>query len=149
MWTDPGRVLYEGRSAAGGHICVTAAWCLVNGAQYDMAELDLVGVARGSRGALRIRKVVGIAAVAVALLAVAVAIGAGWTRRVWPAAAVAAVGTVAITVLPSALDRLLRRPYEIWADYHGTGVRLFVTEDREQYGQVARALVRAREWHGH
>jgi hypothetical protein len=148
MSTDPGRVFYEGRSAAGGHICVTSAWCLVEGADYAIGELDLVGVARGHRDVLHTRKVVGFVAVAGVLLLVAVAIALGWTRQIWPAVIVAVIGTVALTVLPSVLDRMLRRPYEIWAEYRGAGVRLFVTEDREQYGQVARALVRAREWHG-
>lgn len=148
MSIDPGRVLYEGRSAAGGHIVVTSAWCLVDGAGYPIEELDVVGVARGHRGGLHGRRAVRVVLVGVALVGVAAAIALGWTRQVWPAVAVAAIGTVALTVLPSALDRVLRRPYEIWAEYQGAGVRLFVTEDPEQYGQVARALVRAREWQG-
>jgi hypothetical protein len=148
MWTDPGRVFYEGRSAAGGAIRVTSAWCQVGETGYPIEELDVVGVARGARRGWHGGRVVGVLAVGVALIAVAVAIAVGWTRQIWPAITVALIGTVALTILPSALDRVLRRPYEIWAEYRGAGVRLFVTEDREQYGQVARALVRAREWHG-
>lgn len=149
MWADPGRVLYEGRSAGGGgHICVTASWCVVDGSsRYPIGELDLLGVSRGDRGALHARKMVWISAVAVALLLVGVAISQGWTRHLGPAVAVAAIGTVALTIMPAALGRVFRRPYEIWAEYRGAEVRLFATEDREQYGQVARALVRARELH--
>lgn len=146
MWTDPGRVFYEGRSAAGGSIRVTSTWCQVDETGYPIRELGLVGVARGARRGWHGPRVVGVLAVGTAFVAVAVAVALGWTRQVWPAVAVALIGTAALTVLPAALDRVLRRPYEIWAEYRGTGVRLFVTEDREQYGQVARALVRAREW---
>lgn len=149
MWVEPGRVLYQGRAVAGREeICVTETWCVVNGSRYPIEELNLLGVTRGTRDALHARKIVWVVAVAVALLLVIVAIRSGWTRQAWPAVAVAVVGTAAITAIPAALGRVLRRPYEIWAEFHGAEVRLFATEDREQYGQVARALVRARESHG-
>jgi hypothetical protein len=149
MQADPERVLYDGRGApAGGHICVTATWCTVNGSRYPIFELDLLGVTRGRRDLRHGRKIVSTAVVAALLIATVVAIGSGWTRQIWAALAVATAGTVAITLLPSTVGAALRRPYEIWALYRGTEVLLFVTEDREQYGQVARALVRARELHG-
>jgi hypothetical protein len=144
---DPGRVLYDGRSAEGGHIRVTSQWCLVDDAGYPIVELRAVGVARGSRDVLDRRRIGVVGAVGGALVLVAAAIALGWTRQVWPAVAVALIGTVALTMLPAALDTVLRRPYEIWAEYRGAEVRLFVTEDREQHGKVARALVRALELH--
>ena len=83
---------------------------------------------------------------ALTLLAlVVVAIGRGWTSDLGAAIAVAVAGTAAVTFLPSALANVLRRPYEIWAEYDGRLVSLFATFDKEQFGQVARALIRARE----
>jgi hypothetical protein len=144
--SESGRVLYEGRAhGRGGHICVTARWCVVNGSRYPIGELDLIGVSRGRRDALHARKVIGLATVTGMLVLMIVAIGSGWTRQMWTALAVAAAGTVAITFMPSAVGAALRRPYEIWARYRGAEILLFATEDPEQHGQVARALVRARE----
>lgn len=149
MGPDSERVLYEGRSATtDGHICVTARWCEVDGSRYAIDELVLLGVTRGNRRTPPAPRMVGLIAVAGAVVFTIVAIGSGWTTRLWPAVAAAVVGTAAITVLPAVLTTALRRPYEIWAEYRGAEVRLFVTADPEQYGQVARALVRAREAQG-
>lgn len=149
MAIDPGRVLYEGRSRPAGRlITVTEAWCEVDGSRYPIAELDVLGVTRGNRLAPGARRVAALAVLGVTLLLMAMAIGSGWTRTLWPAVTIALVGTVAVAVMPSALGAVLRRPYEIWGSYRGAEVRLFVTDDAEQHGQVARALVRAREVHG-
>ena len=149
MQIDPGRVLYEGRSRRpGSQIRVTDTWCVVDGSRYPIAELDLLGVTRGSRELPGVGQIAGLAALVAALLGLIVAVGSGWTRSLWPAVAVATMGTVAITFVPAAVGAVLRRPYEIWARYRGSEVRLFVTEDAEQHGQVARALLRAREQHG-
>lgn len=149
MEADSERVLYEGRSAAAdSHICVTERWCVVDGSPYAMDELTLLGVTRGSRRTPPAPKMAGMIAVAGAVVFTVVAISSGWTAELWPAVAVAVAGTAAITMLPAVLTTALRRPYEIWAEYHGVDVRLFVTADPEQYGQVARALVRAREAQG-
>jgi uncharacterized protein DUF6232 len=143
------RVLYEGRSGSGGaRIWVTERWCVVDGGRYRIAELDLLGVTRGRRDLLHGRKVLGLGLVLTALAVVLLAIGSGWTREIRAALVVTAIGTAAVTAVPSILARVLRRPYEIWARYRGGEVLLFATEDAEQYGQVARALVRARELHG-
>lgn len=153
MQADHERVLYEGRSArSGGWIRVTTHWCMVGVppyagavAQYPVAELNLVGAARGGRDVFRPRRALTLAVVVVALVVAVVAIGSGRTREVWAAVAVSAAATVAITALPSVLGRFLRRSFQIWALYRGTQVLLFDTDDEEQYGQVARALIRARE----
>jgi hypothetical protein len=149
MQADGGRVLYEGHSTpAGAHIRVSDRWCVVDGRHYPIGELGLVGVTRGHRDMLRGRKIVGLVAVVAALVLVVLSIRSGWTREIRAAVVVALVGTAALTAVPSILGRVLRRPYEIWARYRGTDVLLFVTEDAEQYGQVARALIRARELYG-
>jgi hypothetical protein len=141
-------VLYEGRSArTGTWICVTTRWCLVDRDRYPVAELTLVGAARGERDLLRVRKGFGLLVVAVVLILAVLAIRSGRTREIWTALGVTAAATTALTALPAALSRFLRRTYQIWAEYRGAQVLLFDTADPEQYGQVARALIRARELH--
>lgn len=143
---DPGRVLYDGWSRRSRmRICVTTRWCVVNGSRYPVTELDLVGLSRGARGPAHLGPTVGLAVVGLTLFVVLLAIVRGWTRELWAALAVAVVATVAVTALPSALGRVLRRPFQIWAEHAGAPVLLFETHDPEQHGQVARALIRARE----
>jgi hypothetical protein len=146
MQPDRERVLYEGRSARSGTwICVTTRWCMVDRDRYPVAELTLVGAARGERDLLRLRKAAGLAVVVIVLVVAFVAIRSGRTREIWTALGVTVAATTALTVLPAALGRFLRRTYQIWAHYRGAQVLLFDTADQEQYGQVARALIRARE----
>jgi hypothetical protein len=141
-----GRVLYEGWSARPGRrICVTTKWCFASGSRYPVAELDLLGTSRGPRDVLHVRRAAGLVVVLALLVVVSVAICGGWTRGIWIALGVTIVATAAVTALPSMIGRFLHRPFQIWAQYRGTPVLLFETEDREQYGQVARALIRARE----
>jgi hypothetical protein len=145
MPPDRERVLYEGRSArSGARICVTTRWCVVDRARYPVAELTLVGAARGERDRHG-RKAVALVAVVASLVLSAIAIESGRTRGIWSALVVAAVATAALTALPGALGRFLRRTFQIWALYRGSQVLLLDTTDPEQYGQVARALIRARE----
>jgi hypothetical protein len=140
------RVLYQGRSAAGtAEICVTTMWCTAGGTRYPIADLTMLERRRGRRALGRGRRVAGLVVVAAVLVVAVLAIRNGWTRQIWGAVGAAVVATAALTALPAVLGRALHRPYEIWARYEGTAVLLFVTEDPEQYGQVARALVRARE----
>jgi Family of unknown function (DUF6232) len=119
----------------------------IDGVRYPLAELRELTGARGRRELGRRDRIVGLAGVALVLVVSCVAIGTGWTRQVWIALAAAIAVTVAVSVLPAVLGVALRRPYQIWARYRDAPVLLFVTEDSEQYGQVARALIRAREFH--
>jgi hypothetical protein len=147
MQPDRERVLYEGRSARSGtRICVTTRWCVVDRDRYPVAELILVGATRGERDR-RGRKGIALVAVVAALVLSVIAIQSGETRGIWSALVVAAVATAALTALPGALGRFLRRTFQIWALYRGSHVLLLDTTDAEQYGQVARALIRARELH--
>jgi hypothetical protein len=41
-----------------------------------------------------------------------------------------------------------QRVYELWARFRGELVRLFRSRDEQQFGQVCRAVVRAREYAG-
>ena len=148
MQADHGRVLYEGQcEQTGARILVTTRWCVAGGVRYPISELSLLGASRGRRDVLRTGKVAGLLAVAAAVLLFVLAVRRGWTSQVWIAAAVAAAATVVVTAMPAVLGWVFRRPYEIWAHHRGSPVLLFATEDHEQYGQVARALVRAREAH--
>ncbi len=140
------RVLYEGSSKRSGiHICVTTSWCIADGIHYPIAGLDNLGKRRGERDPLHVPAIAGLGLVLALLALVVVAIGRRWTSGLGAALAVAVIGTAAVTFLPSALANVLRRPYEIWAEYEGRPVNLFATFDKEQFGQVSRALVRARE----
>jgi hypothetical protein len=146
MQPDRERLLYEGRSArSGSRILVTTRWCTVDGERYPVAELTLVGAARGDRDLLRARKAGGLVVVVIVLILAVIAIRSGRTRDIWTALAVSAAATTAVTFLPAALGRFLRRTFQIWALYRGTPVLILDTADQEQYGQVARALIRARE----
>jgi hypothetical protein len=146
MQPNRDRVLYEGRSTRSGMwICVTNHWCIVDQERYPVAELTLVGAARGERDLLRARKAVGLVIVVAVLVLSGFAIRSGRTRDIWTALGVTLAATAAVTALPGALGRFLRRTYQIWALYRGSQVLLFDTADQEQYGQVARALIRARE----
>jgi hypothetical protein len=146
MRPDQERVLYEGRSARSGTwISISTRWCVVDDRRYPVAELTLLGAARGERDLLRARNAAGLVLVVIVLVLTVVAIRSGRTREIWTALAVTAAATVAITFLPAALNRFLRRTFQIWALYRGAPILLFDTADAEQYGQVSRALVRARE----
>jgi hypothetical protein len=145
MEPDRERVLYEGRSARSGmRIRVTTRWCVVDRERYPVTELTLVGAARGGHDR-RLRWTVGLAVVLAVLVLAVVAIQSGRTRDVWSALVVTVLATAALTALPAALARFARRTFQIWAHYRGSQVLLFDTTDEEQYGQVARALIRARE----
>ncbi|MDP9795791.1 hypothetical protein J2S43_004303 [Catenuloplanes nepalensis] len=54
---------------------------------------------------------------------------------------------VAVALAGAAL-LVARRPraWELWADHHGSAVKIFSTTDPGRYGRVARALVRATDW---
>jgi hypothetical protein len=55
----------------------------------------------------------------------------------------------AIGILPAGLAigawRLCPPSYQLWADYHGSTVLLFASNDERIFGHVCRALIRARE----
>jgi hypothetical protein len=140
------RLLYQGGSARPGYeIRVTTRWCVVNGTRYPISDLSALATGRGRRELGSRDRIVALAGLAAVLVVVCVAIGTGWTRQIWIALAAAILVTVAVSVLPAVLGVALRRPYQIWARYQDAPVLLFVTEDPEQHGQVARALLRARE----
>jgi len=112
--------------------------------QYRIAALDQVCLTRrpgsspGSRGLL-------LAGVGLAALGVALATGtqSGWVRGAILLLALLAAAAPALIL--AVTGRLRPCHYEIWGRYGGRPVRLFVTDDQRVFGQVTRALRRARE----
>jgi hypothetical protein len=143
---DRERLLYQGGSVPAGYeIRVTTRWCVVNGTRYPISDLKQLSAGRGRRDLGRGGRIAGLVAVTIVLVLVCLAVATGWTRQIWIALATAIVVTIAVSVLPAVLGATLRRPYQIWARYGDAPLLLFVTADSEQYGQVSRALIRARE----
>ena len=103
---------------------------------YDLCDLRTM---RGPRDPLTL----GAAAFAGVLL---FAVALSWSYFDDPVAWVG-VAVVALIPLGAALLvlRLRRRPYQLWADYEGARIMLLTCADRQVYGQISRALLRARE----
>jgi hypothetical protein len=68
---------------------------------------------------------------------------AGWPVAHWAVFGLNATAT-AVFVIVLLRRRVIRRN-ELWASYKGQETRLLVMRDSERYGQVCRALLRARE----
>lgn len=119
-------------------ISVTDHYLTVGGRRYEVAELYDVWTVRGPRDPLG----VGAAVVAMMVLATAVA----WSYYGRP---MISAGVAAIALIPAGLAltawKTRRRHYELWADYRGTDVQVLTVLDGEVYGQICRALIRARE----
>ena len=142
----PPRMLYQGLGVGTGvHVQVTTRSCVVNHIVYPMADLTHIGVARSGLRRPSVPATAGLLLALLILILATVAVVARWTIRLSIAVVVAVAATAAVTALPAAAAAVLRRPYQIWAQHHGAPVLLFATLDRQQHGQVARALLRARE----
>jgi hypothetical protein len=133
---DPGRVYYDhnGVQVVGGLLITPYG-------EYHVGELYGLATVRGP-----FHPFVTYTVGASALFLVAVGVS-------WPLfggdAAVAWLGVAAVAVVPIAMTlALLRfkpRAYQLWAYYRGERGPVFWTRDETVYGQVCRALVRARE----
>ena len=125
-------------------IRITNEWFSVAGRRFRIGELSRLHVVRGSRDPLVTRSVVA-AGVVLAGIGVALGYGGGLYRL---SAATYLILAVAV-LLPLALAALgnrLRPPgYELWGRYQGLNVLLFSCDQERQFGQVTRALLRARE----
>lgn len=128
-------------------ILVTVEVFRVGSRSYPVRELSALRTARGPQDPFAVR-----------LLAlgggVLVAVGAGVTVSRQPAdvgtATYLAMGAAAFVPVLMAMmgSRVRPRPYELWGDYRGVSTLLFRCPDERRYGQVTRALVRAREASG-
>ena len=125
-------------------IVVTDQWFVVAGYRYPVSELSNLRIGRGTRHPLTVRAMV---VAVVVLLGVGAALGLTGDPTDLPGATYLALAAalVAPFVLAVVGDRLRPRPYELWADYYGITVRLFYSDNEQQFGQVTRALIRAKE----
>ncbi|MFE9691334.1 DUF6232 family protein [Micromonospora sp. NPDC005806] len=125
-------------------IVVTAERFTVGRASWPVAELTQVWTTRGPHDRLALRAV-GVTAALIGGVGVLLGFTGGLQRLT--AAAYLALGTVGL--LPVLLvvlgDRWRPPAYELWGRYRGAQVLLFTTDDERQFGQVTRALQRARE----
>ncbi|GIG93180.1 hypothetical protein Pen02_81160 [Plantactinospora endophytica] len=111
---------------------------VVEGRRFPVAELSHLQTARGPHESLW---------ATVMALAVALAFAATLTWRGLGGIVGAGLGGAATFVALGAVLMRRRRPrtYELWGMYRCRTVLLFVTADERRFGQVARALIRARE----
>jgi hypothetical protein len=125
-------------------IIVTDEWFVVGGYRYPVAELSNLRTGRGGRHPLTVRAMV---VAFVVLLGLAATLGLTGDPTQLPGGTYLAMAAALIVpfMLAAAGDRLRPRPYELWADYYGITVRLFYSDNEQQYGQVTRALLRAKE----
>ncbi|MEJ3746973.1 DUF6232 family protein [Actinomycetes bacterium KLBMP 9797] len=125
-------------------ILVTREWFVVAGRRFPTRDLTDLRTVRGSRDPLSMRTV----AVVVGVLT-GIGVLLGMTVELSRLSARAYLLLTALAFVPFALvlvgHRLRPRSYELWGDFRGLTVLLFSTDDERQYGQVTRALLRARE----
>jgi hypothetical protein len=120
-------------------VVITSRQMSVNGERYEIAELiDIIQ----SRGARHPGTVVGLIIAGVEAVIVAPLLGVVHAPVVW------LLGGVAL-VIPCAVGLVCAQrwpaQYELIAWYRGQQRTLFATRDAREFGQVCRALRRARE----
>jgi Family of unknown function (DUF6232) len=125
-------------------IWVNGRWFIVGSRRYDVTELSHLRTVRGRHDPLTIRAVITTGVVLAAICAVMVASSASRPMKL---SAVPALGAALLVpvVLAWVGHRLRPRSYELWAEYRGVTTQLFYSDSEREYGQVCRALVRARE----
>jgi Family of unknown function (DUF6232) len=125
-------------------IRVTGRWFIVGSQRYDVTELSNLRTLRGPHDRLTVRAVVTTLAALALIGAVIVAssVGRAIQLAALPALAAALLVPVALAWVGY---RLRPRPFELWAEHRGESTQLFYSDSEREYGQVCRALVRARE----
>lgn len=123
---------------------VTSEIFQVAGRRFPISDLSELRTARGPQHPLTIRAV---AVTAVALGAIGIALGYTGELSRLSARTYLLLGLAAFVPMTlAALGRRLRPPaYELWGRYRGSMILLFSTDQERQFGQVRRALIRARE----
>jgi len=127
-----------------GGITVTDRWFVVAGRRYPLSELSRLRTARGPHDTLTIKAGVLTGAVLAAIGALLTALQARplLDARIYLVMAVAALVPLALAMIGY---RFRPRPWELWGEFRGTTVQLFYSEAEHEYGQVTRALMRAKE----
>jgi hypothetical protein len=123
---------------------VTQEWFVAGGYHYPVAELDNLRTVRGRRHPYTARAML---VTTVVFLGMAAAFGLAGEPAHLPVGTYLAMAAALIAPLTLAIvgERLWPRDWELWAEYYGITVRLFVTNSEHEYGQVTRALLRAKE----
>ena len=123
---------------------VTSDAFIVAGRRFTITELTHLQTARGPHDRLTLRAVMVTAAV---LIGIGVALGYTGDLYRLPASTYAGLGLAAFVPVGLALVGHRWRPpaYELWGRYKGSTVLLFSSDHERQFGQVTRALIRARE----
>lgn len=120
-------------------VCVTDQYLVAEGRRYEIARLRTVWTTRGPHDPVAMS-----AAVVSAVVVLAVTVGHPGGTGVWGWAAVLAVASIALG-LAVAVGKSHGRHYELWAEYNGADLRILESASSEVYGQICRALIRARE----
>lgn len=130
----PGRTYYQ-RSG----VCVTDRYLVTSDGRYEISELRGLRTGRGPCDPVAMGSIV-VAAVIVLLIAVT------WPRRD-PIAGWLMIVAISLVPLGAAVAvcKAKRRHHELWAEYRGADVRLLDISGSEVFGQICRALIRARE----
>ncbi|WP_406072411.1 DUF6232 family protein [Micromonospora sp. NBC_01638] len=125
-------------------IIVTVDRFTVGRTSYWVADLTHLRTARGPHDRIAVRAV----AITATMLG-GVGLLLGFTGGLQHLTAGAYLILGAVFLIPAALalvgDRWRPPPYELWGWYQGAEALLFSADDERQFGQVTRALLRARE----
>ncbi|MCW6009009.1 hypothetical protein K1W54_31375 [Micromonospora sp. CPCC 205371] len=117
---------------------------MVAGRRYPVCELHNLRTARGPADQLTIRSVT-----VTAIMLAGVGITLGMTTELNHLSAQAYLALTAVAFVPFLVatigHRLRPRAYELWGEFHGLTMLLFTSDQQRQYGQVTRALLRAKE----
>lgn len=145
--TRPPRTVPGARSTllyARPGIIVTAERFTVGRISYQVGDLTHLRTTRGPHDRVAVRAVV----ITTSMLG-GVGLLLGFTGGLQHLTAGAYLILGAVFLLPAALalvgDRWRPPPYELWGWHQGAEVLLFSADDERQFGQVTRALLRARE----
>jgi hypothetical protein len=125
-------------------ISVTSHLFVIGDRRFPINELADLRTARGPHDSLTIRAV----AVTGAVLG-GIGLALGYTGGLYrlTAAAYLTLGIAALVpIVLAAAGHWLRPPaYELWGRYQGVTILLFSSDQEREFGQVSRALLRARE----
>jgi len=121
-------------------IRVTSEAFIVAGRRFPIAELTHLQTARGPHHRLTVRAV---SVTTVVVIGIGVALG--YKTPPGDDEGLAGDPDPGPVVLAAVGHRWRPPAYELWGRYRGATVLLFSTDQERQFGQVTRALIRARE----
>jgi hypothetical protein len=120
-------------------VCVTEQVMQVAGRRYAVVDLNDLRTVRGPRDPLAMCLTWAAAVLVMVVVAVAV------NLEDFALSAMLLVLGLVPAALAALTWRLRPSGCELWADYYGVEVQLYLSADEQKFNQVCRALVRARE----